>query len=62
MADNKYRNNFVFDIFKLFEKFTLTYVYRGIFDPSLTDKILSLAETNMNLIGEVSKHKSVFIL
>ena len=45
----------MFDIFKLFEKFTLTYVYRGIFDPSLTDKILSLAETNMNLIGEVSK-------
>lgn len=55
MADNKAGNNFVFDLFKLFEKFTLTYVYRGIFDPSLTDKILALAETNMNLIGEVSK-------
>ncbi len=55
VADNKSRNNFVFDLFKLFEKYTLTYVYRGIFDPSLTDKILALAETNMNLIGEVSK-------
>ena len=49
------QNNFLFDLFKLFEKYTLTYVYRGIFVPSLTDKILSLAETNMNLIGEVSK-------
>jgi hypothetical protein len=45
----------VFDLFKMFEKYTLTYVYRGIFIPSLTDKILALAETNMNLIGEVSK-------
>lgn len=45
----------MFSLFKLFEKYTLTYVYRGIFVPSLTDKILALAETNMNLIGEVSK-------
>lgn len=48
-------NSFVFELFKRFEKYTLTYVYRGIFNPSLTDKILMLAETNMNLIGEVSK-------
>jgi hypothetical protein len=53
--DNRPQNNFVFDLFKMFEKYTLTYVYRGIFIPSLTDKILALAETNMNLIGEVSK-------
>lgn len=55
MSENKTPNNFVFDLFKQFEKYTLTYVYRGIFDPALTDKILALAETNMNLIGEVSK-------
>lgn len=55
VSESKTQNNFVFDLFKQFEKYTLTYVYRGIFDPSLTDKILALAETNMNLIGEVSK-------
>ena len=48
-------DRFVFELFNRFEKYTLTYVYRGIFNPSLTDKILMLAETNMNLIGEVSK-------
>lgn len=55
MAEETLRNSFVFELFKQFEKYTLTYVYRGIFDPDLTDKILMLAETNMNLIGEVSK-------
>jgi hypothetical protein len=55
VSDKLPQNNFVFDLFKQFEKYTLTYVYRGIFDPALTDKILALAETNMNLIGEVSK-------
>lgn len=53
----------VFDLFKLFEKYTLTYVYRGVFDPNLTDKILALAETNMNMIGEVSKtQKKVYFV
>lgn len=53
----------VFDLFKQFEKYTLTYVYRGVFDPSLTDNILALAETNMNLIGEASKtQKKVYFV
>lgn len=53
----------VFDLFKEFEKYTLTYVYRGVFDPALTDNILTLAETNMNLIGESSKtQKKVYFV
>jgi hypothetical protein len=62
-TQNKPVASFVFDLFKQFEKYTLTYVYRGIFDPALTDKILALAETNMNLIGEISKtQKKVYFV
>jgi hypothetical protein len=46
------------EIFKLFGDFnasSLTYVYKGIFNASLTDKILALAETNMNISEEISK-------
>ncbi len=43
---------YVFTLFKAFENYSLSYVYKGIFNPDLTDKILSLAETNMNLTKE----------
>lgn len=46
------------ELFKLFGDFnasSLTYVYKGIFNAALTDKILALAETNMNIAEEVSK-------
>ncbi len=46
---------YVFTLFKAFENYSLSYVYKGIFNPDLTDKILSLAETNMNLTKESSR-------
>jgi coenzyme F420-reducing hydrogenase delta subunit len=45
----------LFEIFKSFGNYSLNYVYKGIFDPMLTDRILSLAENNMNITGESSK-------
>ncbi|MGZ3930166.1 MAG: SiaB family protein kinase [Bacteroidia bacterium] len=47
--------NTLFSLFKEFEKYSLSYVYKGIFNPDHTDKILSLAETNMAITGESSK-------
>ena len=47
--------NTLFSLFKGFEKFSLTYVYKGIFNPDHTDQILSLAENNMNVSGESTK-------
>lgn len=53
----------LFILFKEFENYSLSYIYKGIFNPGLTDKILSLAETNMNLTGESSKtQKKVYFL
>lgn len=53
----------LFILFKEFESYSLSYVYKGIFNPGLTDKILSLAETNMNLTGESSKtQKKVYFV
>lgn len=53
----------LFILFKEFESYTLSYVYKGIFNPGLTDKILSLAENNMNLTGESSKtQKKVYFV
>lgn len=62
-AENSQVKSFVYELFKQFEKYTLTYVYRGIFDPNLTDKILALAETNMNMVGEVTRtQKKVYFV
>lgn len=56
-------DTFLFDLFKRLEKYSLTYVYKGVFNPSLTDKILALAETNLNLLGEVVKtQKKVYFV
>lgn len=53
----------LFILFKVLEDYTLSYVYKGIFNPNLTDKILSLSETNMNLTGESSKtQKKVYFV
>lgn len=53
----------LFILFKEFENYSLSYVYKGIFNPGLTDKILSLAETNMTLTGESSKtQKKVYFV
>lgn len=56
-------DNFLFSLFKRFEPFLLTYVYKGVFDSGLTDKILGLAETNMNVLGEATKtQKKVYFI
>ena len=56
-------DNFLFSLFKRFEPYLLTYVYKGIFDSGLTDKILGLAETNMNVLGEATKtQKKVYFI
>jgi coenzyme F420-reducing hydrogenase delta subunit len=53
----------LFSLFKEFENYSLSYVYKGIFNPALTDRILSLAETNMNITGESSKtQKKVYFV
>lgn len=53
----------LFILFKELEDYNLSYVYKGIFNPNLTDKILSLSETNMNLTGESSKtQKKVYFV
>jgi hypothetical protein len=57
------KDNFLYTLFKRFEPFSLTYVYRGNFDSHLTDKILGLAETNMNVLGEATKtQKKVYFI
>lgn len=53
----------LFILFKELEGYSLSYIYKGIFNSGLTDKILSLAETNMNLTGESSKtQKKVYFV
>lgn len=45
----------LYNLFKDFKTCSLSYIYKGIFNAMLTDKILSLAETNMNIVEETSK-------
>jgi hypothetical protein len=54
-AERQIDGNTLFSLFKEFEKYSLSYVYKGIFNPNHTDKILSLAENNMAITGESSK-------
>lgn len=52
---NQLDGNILFSLFKEFGKYSLSYVYKGIFNPDHTDKILSLAENSMASTGESSK-------
>lgn len=45
----------LYKIYKNFSACSLGYVYKGLFNATLTDKILSLSETNMNITEESSK-------
>src|SRR5690348_10311237 len=65
MADpeKKIKDNMLYNLFKSFENYSLSYVYKGIFNPNLTDRILSLTETNMSISGEVPKtQKKVYFV
>jgi hypothetical protein len=57
-------NSFVFDLYRQMKKYTLSYIYRGDFSADLSNKILSLAETNMEHNSEPSsiKKKVYFIM
>ncbi len=62
-TDNKIGSTTLYTLFKSFENYSLSYVYKGIFNPTLTDKILSLTETNMAITGEGSKtQKKVYFV
>lgn len=63
MEDTKIGSNSLYSLFKSFENYSLSYVYKGIFNPLLTDKILSLTENNMAITGEASKtQKKVYFV
>ncbi|MCK5823131.1 MAG: SiaB family protein kinase [Bacteroidales bacterium] len=49
--------SFAFQLFEGMEKDNLSYIYRGLFTQGVTDKIISLTETNLANFGESSKMK-----
>lgn len=58
-----YSPGFLYDLFSGMSRYSLSYVYRGDLNPQLTGRILSLAETNMNITGEPAKvQKRVFFI
>ena len=46
-------NSIAFDLFKSMGEYTLSYVYRGDFSIELSNKILALAENNMESINDM---------
>jgi len=55
---------FIFDLYRKMNNYNLSYIYRGGFSIDLSNKILSLAETNMENIHEslTTKKKVYFIM
>ncbi|MEW6468146.1 MAG: SiaB family protein kinase [Bacteroidota bacterium] len=49
------QDKFLYGLFKDLGDYSLSYIYRGNFNPQLSDRILALAETNMNITGESQK-------
>lgn len=49
--------NYAFALFKGMQRENLSYIYRGIFTQTITDNIISLAETSMDKAGESAKIK-----
>ena len=63
LQENKDRS-FIFDLYSQLNHYSLSYIYRGGFSIDLSNKILSLAETNMENFSESSatKKKVYFIM
>lgn len=63
LQENKDRS-FIFDLYRQMNHYSLSYIYRGGFSIDLSNKILSLAETNMENFSESSatKKKVYFIM
>ena len=63
MGASAFPAKFLFDLFKSMGRFSLSYVYKGNLNPTLSEKIISLAETNMNITGETPRtQKRVFFI
>lgn len=57
------KNGFVFDLYSQMKRYTLSYIYRGGFSDDLSNKILSLAENNMEHNSEsTSMKKKVYFI
>lgn len=63
LQENK-NHSFIFDLYRQMNHYSLSYIYRGGFSIDLSNKILSLAETNMDNFSESSstKKKVYFIM
>lgn len=63
LQENK-NHSFIFDLYRQMNHYSLSYIYRGGFSIDLSNKILSLAETNMANFSESSstKKKVYFIM
>lgn len=64
VAANSDNNLFyIFDLYRQMKHYTLSYIYRGDISDNLTDKILSLAETDMEHISEpATLRKKVYFI
>ena len=63
MNQASFPGSFLYDLFKGMERYSLSYIYKGNLNHQLTERILSLAETNMSITGESSKiQKRVFFI
>ncbi len=63
IAQNKSNLTYTFDFYKEMSHYDMSYIYNGSFSQAITDDILSLAETNMDQIGESSKiQKRVYFI
>ncbi|HYG50594.1 MAG TPA: SiaB family protein kinase, partial [Flavobacteriales bacterium] len=58
------KNSFIYQLFNDLNGYTLSYIYQGDFSIDLSNKILALAESNMETLGEVSgmRKKVYFIM
>ena len=63
MSSTHFSGKFLYDLFRGMDKYSLSYVYKGNLDHYLTERILTLAETNMAIAGEsTAVQKRVFFI
>ncbi len=62
--NQKHKLDFVYQLYTHLSSFNLSYIYKGDFSDTLNETILSLAETNMQIVNEPSalKKKVFFIM
>lgn len=63
MSSEKEKLSYVYDLFGKMSRYDMNYLYQGDFSPSLTDSILSFAESSLESIGETVKmRKKVYFI